>query len=130
VGVGTVYNYFPSKEELLAMHMLRDWNQCIAVLAAVSEASDVPEPVVRGIYDQLREYAARHAVIFRDESAATAFAGSFRRYHGLLRSQLSQPLRKFCESDFLADFLAESLLTWTMAGKSFEEIYGILQKLL
>ena len=130
VGVGTVYNYFPSKDELLAAYMLRDWHRCIAAVEAISEISLFPEPVARCIYEQLRDYGSRHGMIFRDESAATAFAGSFSRYHGLLRSQLSQPLRKFCSGDFLADFLAESLLTWTMVGKSFEEIYGVIQKLL
>ena len=50
-------------------------------------------------------------------------------YHSLLRSQLSSPLRKFCSSDFGADFIAESLLIWTMDGKDFDEIYGIVEKL-
>ena len=47
----------------------------------------------------------------------------------MLRGQLSAPLRKFCDSDFASDFIAESLLAWTMAGKTFDEIYGILGKL-
>ncbi len=130
VGVGTVYNYFPSKDDLLATYMLSDWNQCIAAIDAVSADSDFPKPVVHSIYNQLLAYAARHQAIFRDETAAAAFAGSFSRYHGLLRSQLSQPLQKFCESDFLSEFIAESLLTWTMAGKSFDEIYTVIEKLL
>ena len=32
VGVGTVYNYFSSKEELVATHLLEDWNRCIAAI--------------------------------------------------------------------------------------------------
>lgn len=129
VGVGTVYNYFPSKDDLLATYMLSDWNGCIAEIHAVSAVSAAPEPVVRCIYDQLLAYAGRHQAVFRDDSAAAGFAGSFSRYHGLLRMQLSQPLRKFCESDFASEFIAESLLIWTMAGKDFHEIYGMIQKL-
>ena len=41
--------------------------------------------------------------------------------------QLSAPLRKFCGSDFTADFIAESLLPWIIAGKSFDELYGMLE---
>ena len=130
VGIGTVYNYFPSKEVLLANYMLSDWNQCMAAIIAVSTYSPEAEPVVRCIFDQLIGFARKHETIFRDTSAASAFAGSFSRYHSLLRSQLAYPLRKFCSTDFAADFIAESLLTWTMAGKPFDEVYGMIAKLL
>ena len=128
VGVGTVYNYFSSKEELVATHLLEDWKQCVTAIQAVSSGSDGPQPVLLCIYDQLVSFARRHAVIFRDEAAAASFAGSFSKYHGILRAQLAQPLRKFTATDFAAEFLAEALLTWTMAGKSFDEIYGMLEK--
>ena len=129
VGVGTVYNYFSSKEELIATHLLEDWKQCIAAINAVSTYSDTPRPVALCIYDQLICFARRHQAIFRDETAAMSFAGSFGKYHAILRRQLSQPLRKFCDSDYSADFLAEALLTWTVAGTAFDDIYGIMEKL-
>lgn len=129
VGVGTVYNYFPSKEALVATHLLEDWKQCIAAIHAVSTYSDLPRPVLLCIYDQLVSFSQRHQAIFRDEAAAASFTGSFGTYHGVLRQQLAQPLRKFCNSNFTADFLAEALLTWTMEQKSFDEIYGIMEKL-
>ena len=129
VGVGTVYNYFSSKEALLATYMLADWNTCIAAIQAVSHYSDAPAPVVRCIYDQLVAYASRHQAVFRDEAAFSAFAASFGRYHTMLRGQLAEPLRKFCGCDFASDFIAESLLAWTMAGKTFDEIYGMIGKL-
>ena len=129
VGVGTVYNYFPSKDDLLATYMLEDWRRCITAIEAVSTYSDAPAPVVRCICDQLCQYAQRHQAIFRDDAAAAAFHGSFSRYHRLLRDQLAHPLRKFCSGDFAAEFIAEALLTWTMAGKTFEEIYGMIGKL-
>ena len=59
VGVGTVYNYFPSKETLIATHLLVDWKLCVDTITHT----------------------------------------------------------------------AESLLTWSMAGKSFDTIYEILKKL-
>lgn len=128
VGVGTVYNYFPSKDDLLATFMLSDWNQCITAINAVSTYSDSPRAVARCIYDQLLAYANLHKAIFRDEAAAASFAGSFSRYHTLLRSQLAAPLRKFADSDFAAEFAAEALLCWTMAGKDFDDIYGMIGK--
>ena len=129
VGVGTVYNYFPSKESLIATHLLEDWKSCITAIQAVSTYSDAPRPVTLCIYDQLNSFIGRHVAIFQDEAAAAAFAGSFSQYHGILRDQLAQPLRRFCKDDFTAQFIAESLLVWTVAKKPFDEIYGIIEKL-
>lgn len=129
VGVGTVYNYFSSKDDLVATYMLSDWNECVAAINAVSTDSPSPQPVCLCIHDQLCQYAARHQSLFRDETAASTFAGTFGQYHALLRGQLAKPLKKFCAGDFAPEFIAESLLTWTMAGKGFEEIYGMIDKL-
>ena len=59
VGVGTVYNYFPSKDALVASYLLGDWKHCVADIQAASEVSDSPEPVVRCIFDQLIGYAKK-----------------------------------------------------------------------
>ena len=77
VGVGTVYNYFSSKEALLATYMLQDWNRCVDAINAVSTYSDRPEPVLRCIFDQLLAFDDRHKAVIRDEAAGAAFAASF-----------------------------------------------------
>ena len=129
VGVGTVYNYFPSKDALTAAFMLEDWQKCMTVIEAVSTYSDSSKNVLHCIYDQLLAYSQLHQAVFRDEAALGAFTGSFSKYHGLLRSQIAQPLRKFCSEEFTCEFIAEALLTWTMAGKDFEEVYVLIEKL-
>jgi len=129
VGVGTVYNYFSSKDELVATYMLKDWHGCVAAINAAAESADTPEPVLRCIWEQLCQFSERYSAIFKDEAAAAAFTGSFSRYHGMLRDQLASPIRRFCDSDFHAEFSAEALLVWTMAGKDFNEIYGMIGKL-
>ena len=129
VGVGTVYNYFPSKDAMTAAFMLEDWKRSMAVIREVSTHSESSKAVARCIYDQLVSYSRLYQGIFRDEGALAAFSGSFAKYHGLLRSQIAEPVRKFCESDFAAAFIAEALLTWTMAGTDFDEVYQLLEKL-
>lgn len=126
VGVGTVYNYFPSKEALLAEYLLTDWRECIAAIEAVSQASRDARPVAQCICQQLLQFAGRHMAIFGDKAARGAFSGSFSQYHSLLRRQLAAPLRRFCQSDFAAEFMAEALLTWSLAGKEFCEIWDLL----
>ncbi len=129
VGVGTVYNYFPSKEALLAEYLLTDWRQCIAAIEEVRSRTQAPEPVARCIHSELLRFTGSHKAIFQAEGAKGVFAGSFSQYHSLLRSQLAAPLRPFCSGDFAAEFLAEALLTWTVAGKEFCEIWDMLYPL-
>ena len=129
VGVGTVYNYYRSKEEMVASFLLEDWKQCVDSIATCAENTDNIESVLQAIYRNLVDFAGRHMSIFGDHSAALSFSGSHGAYHNLLRSQLAAPLRKFCRDDFVAEFVAEAMLTWTMAGKSFEELNGVLKAL-
>ncbi len=129
LAVGTVYNYFPSKEAMLAEYLLEDWRGCIAAITQAGSDAKTPEPVARCIYDQLISFCRSHEAIFRSEAARSAFSGSFSQYHGLLRSQLAAPLRPFCSSDFAAEFLAEALLTWTMAGTPFCTLWDMIRPL-
>ena len=129
VGVGTVYNYYPSKEALAAAFILEDWKNCYAGIMACAENAKGREPVLWAIYENLQQFIAEHAAVFQDESAAVTFTGSFGQYHGLLRGQLAQPIRRFCRDDFTADFIAEAMLTWIVAGKSFDELSKILERI-
>ena len=130
IGVGTVYNYYASKDELLAAWMLDDWNECIAAMEQGAAGEETAEAVVRTVYDRLSDFARDHAPLFQDEAAATSFSKSFRSYHALLRGQVAAPLRRFFSDDFGAEFAAESLLIWTMSGKDFNTIWGQLRKLV
>ena len=128
VGGGTVYNYFPSKDDLLASYLLTDWVDCITAIKAVGTYSDTHLPVLHCSYDQVAAYIQRHHTIFRDTSAAVRFVATFNRHHQMLRTELGAPLRKFCEDDFTAEFVAVNLLIWVVAKKEFDEIYRLLKK--
>ncbi len=129
VSVGTVYNYFPSKEHLVAAFMLEDWNHCMERIQITAGDAQSPSTVLRCIYDQLKAYTTLHSKMFSDPAAIAGFFGTAGRYHAMLRSCLAKPLRRFCQDDFTADFVAEALLTWTVSGKSYEEIAYVVQKL-
>ena len=129
VGVGTVYNYYDSKDALVAAFLLVDWKECIRCIEVCSDASAEPAPVLQCIHEQLLDFFHMYEAVFLDQTAASAFAGSFSRYHGLLRSQLSAPIRRFCRDDFTADFVAEAMLVWTIQGKPFDQIHELVSKL-
>jgi len=129
VGVGTVYNYFASKDELLAAFLLADWKDCVTRIGLAGEHARSPRPVLECICAELQAYLEAHKAIFRDEAAAAGFGSAIGKYHGLLRSQLALPLRRFYPDGFTADFVAEALLTWTVEGKTPEELLPIMEKL-
>ncbi len=130
VGVGTVYNYYASRDALVASFLLTDWNSCLEAIRTEAENAVHPEPVLWKVYESLKQFLQQHEAVFRDESAAVGFSGASGHYHSLLRSQLADPIRRFCCDDFTAEFIAEAMLVWTVAGKSFEEIYQLIQKLI
>ena len=130
VGVGTVYNYYRSKDELVAAFMLNDWQEFLQSVRDCSESAASAESVLRAVYEGLAVFIAQHRKVFHDEAAAEAFYGSVGRYHALVRKQLAAPLRRFFEDDFAAEFAAESMLIWTVEGVPFEKLYELVRKLL
>lgn len=139
VGVGTVYNYFESKDVLVASFMLEDWLQCQARIKEGNkraiEGNDA-EAALRTIYDELLIYKDKYSALFSDNRAKAEFHNSFTRRHGLLTGQLAEPLLVWTEKqdrvdkEFLATYMAENILFMTMAGIDFEKIAGILLQLL
>ena len=129
IGVGTVYNYYPSKDALLAGWLLDEWKECICLIEGESAAAAEPEPVARCIHDHLKDYVWCNRYVFMDEAARASCGGSYRQYHHLMRSQLAAPLRRFCDTDFQAEFISESLLTWSLSGSDFDSIWAQLRKL-
>ena len=130
VGVGTVYNYFPSKEMLIAAFMYEDWQQHLAVMAALP--ADRPEALLRGIYDALSSYVECHRDLFSDSAAVKSMTLGFLPRHRMLREQLAAFILPVCgaEGTFLAAFIAESLISWAMEDISFDTLWPIICKVI
>lgn len=133
LGVGTVYNYFPSKDVLIASFMLEDWQRTLTKMRSVD--SREPREVLLAVYNSLGEFIDSHRTLFSDPEAAKSFGASHTGYHKLLRRQIADTvipvLSKTAENgEFLAEFIAESVLTWTMEGRDFADIYSILESII
>jgi len=132
IAVGTVYRYFPSKDMLIAYFVFEDWQRAMQTLK--SRSAEEPQERLRQLYDMLRTFSADHSRLFNDPEAKKTFAAMFSERHAQLCSQLAEFLAPICrhaESPaFLAQYLAESVLTWTMAGTPFEILYAVLEKLI
>ena len=130
IAVGTVYNYFPSKEMLVASFVSRDWQQRLSAMESGSRES--PETCLRTMHGELLAFAEAHRALFTDPEAAKAASGVLLARHLQLREQLSALIEPFAPSPggFTAQFIAEALLTWTLSRVPFEQIYELIAKLI
>ena len=134
LGVGTVYNYFDSKELLIATFVAEDWKKQISLMAALPQ--DDPKALLGGIYESLTSFAASNKKLFSDEDAAKVISIGFSSRHKRLRDQIASfilPMLKQTHpenADFAAEFIAESLICWSMDGKDFNAVYEVLQNIV
>lgn len=130
IAAGTVYNYFPSKESLIASFVAEDWCRSLAAIRAKSRGS--PKDCLRAVYDELVTFAESHRDLFADPDAAKAASAAFLPRHLQLREQLAGLIEPVAPSadGFTARFTAEALLTWTISSVPFERIYQELKKLI
>ena len=126
IAAGTVYNYFKSKDILIASFILEDWLETVNSISVYPKESR--RDYLEYIYNSLKTFGKSYNVLFSDADARAVFDLAFSERHRQLRSQLAELILPICRGDdiFLAEFVSEALLTWTMAGKSFEAIYTLL----
>ena len=124
IAVGTVYNYFKSKDMLIASFILSDWIECVEAIQC--QPKENRRAYLHFIHISLARFEKNHAYLFADRDAAQVFNAAFSERHKQLRGQLSRLICPITNDDFTADYVAEALLTWTMAGKGFDEIYDLL----
>ena len=135
IGLGTFYNYFKSKDMLIATYLLEDWGERLERINAQAEEENDPMELIKTVNYELSEFMKKNASVFTAEGAIKAFRGLKKNYHNLLTQQISAPLSKVCERngyenpEFLSQFATEAILTWTIARKSFDEIAPVMSKL-
>ena len=124
IAVGTVYNYFQSKDMLIASFILRDWLVCIESIE--SHPKENTKDFLAFIYTSILRFSKKYDPLFKDKEAVKAFNEAFSERHKQIRDQLADLIMPITSDRFTSEYVAESLLCWTIAGKSFEDIYRLL----
>ncbi len=134
LGVGTVYNYFKSKEMLIGSVLYEEWKMHLAKLHSFDTGD--PYCLFHGIYDSICSFTKENEKLFSDENAMKLASTSFSNRHRLLRDQIAfiiLPLckqRKVDNAVFTSQFISESLIAWSVEGKEFDTVYPLLEKLI
>ena len=136
IGVGTMYNYFPSKDILISSFMLEDWKQCTFEMKKLDTVDSLT--FLKGIHDCLKVFIDKYRFLFGDKEAASVYATVFTEKHTQLRHVLAEIVLPICmdrayeDPGFMAGHIAESILSWTLEDVPFKkqsEVLGILLKL-
>lgn len=127
IATGTVYNYFGSKETLIASFILEDWVECTKLIA--EQPVENRQGYLAFIYFTLKKFSEKYSSLFSDKDAKKEFGNVFFERHKILREQLANLILPICMGEnptFLSKYVAEALLTWTMEGVGFDQIYALL----
>ena len=135
VAVGTVYNYFPSKDLLVAQVILADW---LTVLKRIEALPPAPTPLdaLQGVFRGLEGFYKQYSALWSEYTAAGHIAPTG-AYHRQLVEQMETvigtalaPFAPLC-SPALPGFLAEALLNAAGQGQArFDQLSPIFERLL
>jgi AcrR family transcriptional regulator len=134
LATGTVYNYFESKEMLIATFVAEDWKAHLKTMS--SFPADDTRELFKCIYDSLRGFADNNKRLFSDSDAAKVISIGFASRHQRLRGQLAEFVLPICKkndlpnAEFTAQFIAESLISWAMENVEFDTVYGVLERII
>ena len=139
VAVGTLYNYFPSKDFLIAGVMLEDWQTIMSRLvkeAGAGSAEVAPIDRVHRMFDGIKEFSDRYSKVWAQYSGQSVRSEE-NMYHIQLIQQIMHLMdgvvsERAAEADpFLMEFIAENVLRFASDGRTeFSQIEGALTKLL
>ncbi len=136
IAVGTVYNYYRSKDLLVASVMLEDWTDALHRMEAGAEAAPNLMTGLEEVYSQLLAFCHTYAAAWAQYTVRPGSAGDFHARHRMLLDQLCRVLEPllgrfdalFCPQT--PEFLAQSMLTAASGDEApFEWLRPIMTQL-
>ncbi len=137
VAVGTVYNYFHSKDELMAYVMLADWQQALYDMRSGAEQSADAISALQCVYDALSHFEGLYRDAWAHYAKGNDAHSSISQRHDMLVEQLIGVVAPALEAHgalwdpYLPTFLCETLLTAVSHGpEHFALLTPILTRLI
>ncbi len=134
--IGTAYNYFSSKEELMATVMLADWEIALKAMNTAATKSETVLDAISDIYKALQHFCELYGPTFRCHAQQVSPVGILQEHHDKLVAQIAEPVRTaLVRFDRLFDekapeALTELLLYASYRDKNLETLWPLIVKLL
>lgn len=135
IASGTVYNYFKSKDEMLAELMSKDWHASISKLENVATTVATPLELIEGSVATIKEFTSIYQGMFMDEEAKRTFITVYSNRHGFLVKQIAKIIEPACKrlakdySEALPDTLSELIVIWVTSREDINESIKLAVKL-
>lgn len=129
IAPATLYNYFPSKENLAACVMLEDWQELTRDAGECGGRS--AEETVRALYGMVRRFTETYELSWAQYATQGDAAPMRRRYHSVLVEQLAGYIRAAMTPEeagsetWRPTFLAELVLRF---GSDADSCYGDMEE--
>ena len=137
IAVGTVYNYFSSKELLAASMMLEDWLAALESIRHGCQASETPEAALIALYKGLESFYDTYRSIFNTFTFSDNERSAFSSRHRLLVRQLADcilPVLERTDVEEAAEtslFLAENVLLCAGGSElTLDQLLHIVRRLM
>ena len=137
IAVGTMYNYFPSKEMLAASVMLEDWQTALEEVRAACCAAGGVSQALNAAYDAVARFSGRYSPVWENYTMQGSQQSAFNRRHRLLARQLADclgpVLERCCPAapPAAAVFLAENILVCVNGSEmTFSDFLAIAARVL
>jgi len=136
IGVGTIYNYYPSKLELAAGVLEEDWNAAMQEFRRSLGDLKVEE-MLRVLFEIFQNYSAKYSSAWREYERHAESQALLTQYHTMILDELSgyisqgMPKEQLEAEPFLPGFLGELILRFgSDEQSSYERIRPGVEKLL
>jgi AcrR family transcriptional regulator len=136
IAVGTIYNYFPSKELLIATVMLEDWKSTMATMKTGCKTAGNVTEGFRVIYQCSLDFSEIYRQVWSESSSQNNAQLYHPTRHLELQSQLAGVIRslltrfEIITEEAMDRFLAESVLTVALQENlDFEILALVLSRL-
>lgn len=130
VSVGTLYNYFSSKEDIAAAVILADWRPFLEKLSKSMEGTEDPLSAAKLMYTGLLSFSEGHANIFNSSAARASINSNALTYHRRLTGRLSELLMAKGVDPVISEVTVEILLIKMHERASFADFEIAVKKLL
>lgn len=124
IGLGTAYNYFPSKEYFAAKIILQDWQSVEKEMEEAVKEASTPEEQARTLFTYLNKFASMYQTVWDQYVGQSHTGGGVLKYHDMF-------VEKLCAISGLSWFVVEVILHFvTLKDVQYEDIEPQIKKLL